>query len=490
MLCKSSVFVRGLLIMALLGGSELSAQKLGATFDVITTAPRYDTYPSFDQCIAAINRMVNQSELDRAAWIDTAPHNFAGALEPLADSVRIVGNLCARPGLIDSLPREDAIDWSIALLRIGRGRDALRITNSLLDSLSPYERIRYATDIMQRFVNRRPVDLEYIDSVYERVNRESPRDSICLIGWMRGLRSSLYDRLRHPRTGPIREEFLATVDTALNNIAACPRDAVNMVMAGAVMHRARLTNLEGLDSLSQSTDAYRRYITGVVSRSTRGAINDYTNEAIGTQFPAISGDYWFQSRARPPFTPASYEGSEKFVRIEPHQRPVAGKINLIVRFGTNCHVSNPLVSGGRGSGFGIPERCEQTAASLRRLIIAHPDVELTIWVSTRGYLGRYVVNDSEEEARLWANYVFDHYRLPGVLVVSDTEFYRLDTPDNRRIDNPLEFEMAITKETKLQLAGVTVMMVDQDGKFVTAKSIHGEGESDFMEKIAAVKRRK
>jgi len=485
----NSVLLCGLVSAAVMIPAESArAQSLKATFDVVTRSPNYQAYASFDECSAAISRMVSQTTLDKELRTDTAPHNPRAITEPFNDSVRLVGMHCARQGLLDSLPRESAAEWALALLTIQRADQASRVMFALLDSLSPYEGLSVTMELFRQLGKRRPLNVNFVEQLYERVNRAAPRDSIYKLALLRGVRAAIYTRINDENVRSARMSFFETLDS-MPDWAGCPDDARKQLIALAVLHRVKESEDVWLDSLATGTDAYKRHLVTQFVKVSKGRVDGaLAHGEVGEEFPRATGDYWFESHARPPFTDTSYTSATKFHSTKSTVRPVRGKINLVARLGSNCHVLNQAPPWGRGVGVGFKDRCEQAAAVLRRLLIRHPDVELSIWVQARGGFGPYVEPDPEAEAHMWARYVFDHYRLPGTLFVEKVESYRLESPDNRRIDEPTTMVRSLL-DLGVRMQGSQVALVDQDGRIVTIGFILDEEEEVMHRKILALKRR-
>jgi hypothetical protein len=120
--------------------------------------------------------------------------------------------------------------------------------------------------------------------------------------------------------------------------------------------------------------------------------------------------------------------------IAPVSIPKSDRVTLLVFLNNACRDgSTPL--GGRLLDGG---ECWESYGVLRRIAARFPSLDVTVMTQTRGALGAYLTNDSIQEAELIRSLWHDYHKLPVNIGVSYTPFFRIQKPDNRRIDNPLE----------------------------------------------------
>ncbi|HEU4588167.1 MAG TPA: hypothetical protein VFS11_05950 [Gemmatimonadales bacterium] len=196
-----------------------------------------------------------------------------------------------------------------------------------------------------------------------------------------------------------------------------------------------------LDSLRHSTSAYLALQRALWQEA---AGNIRFPLPIGEVAPPIEAEFWFR---RNDTTVA---------------RPIAGKVNLVVFL-------NQIAC------FGINSRptCERIDARLRRLAQRFPALEITLVAQTRGFFSFAAPPAPGEEAALLQRSWLGERRLPGVLAVSTTDFWRLPAPDRRRIDRPTanasRYSFGRTAmNIGAQWQGVPSFLVDESGTIVHA----------------------
>lgn len=153
----------------------------------------------------------------------------------------------------------------------------------------------------------------------------------------------------------------------------------------------------------------------------------------GLQAPPLVGEFWYQRDNEAGLIERIAVDSNG----EPHkilsQRPLAGRNNLVIFF-KGCRQDKAMVqqTGQRYTGANQP--CDELYFVIRRLKQAYPDLEITLVIQTIGYFGHSSPLEPSEEADIISKWLLDYHQLPVTVVVNSTPYFRLQSPDGRRID--------------------------------------------------------
>jgi hypothetical protein len=196
-----------------------------------------------------------------------------------------------------------------------------------------------------------------------------------------------------------------------------------------------------LDSLRRGTPQYVALMRSFLTRLWGTQQAPSLLAPIGDRAAPIAGEFWF--RRERPNAP----------------RPTPGRVSLIVFFRGGCQAAISSLE----RKWANDDSCWSEAATLRRLALRFPALDITLVEHTRGYFASAALDTPAAEAewfRRWA----DAHRLPGALSVTVTPFRRLPDPDHRRVD-----ELAGNFKNYPRAIGVGVplaFLVDRNGVIV------------------------
>lgn len=474
-----------MLLSLILMTATASAQKPHINFSVITQEPNFSGYSSFDECAAAVDRMIVHTENSEPLLRDTASFDPLWYTRSYHDSVSSTAKKCITPDMISRLPVEFAPDFAHTLLRVGYNDEALNILEKFLNSLPADSALKAAAGFLGSLVESRPIDLGFVDRFYNLARGYSSDSLDYNLISLEIVRWRIYDNINHPDANSVLAEMVRR-NADIMKSGAIPAELRVMSSVVAFIITTRLYQDEIVDSLSVSTDAYTSILEVIWDSVSNGLDFNIPGQVAGKKFPVITSDYWFKSKAQPPYTSSSLSVSQGFAEIGQLVRPAPGRINLVVGFHGSCHRTTPVFSYGRSVELAY---CEKLAAGIRRVMIAYPEVQLTIVSKTYGAVGNHVELVPEAEAALLAGYFFDYYRLPGVLAVESTPFFRINDPDGRRVDSPTPLTEAL-EAAEIKLGNGGMVLVDQDGKAIVSDMLNGKTETTLLKYIEALGKRK
>lgn len=447
-----------------LGGPSLAHAQ--GYFTIPDTAPDYRSYRHIDECIAAISRLLAESETSNRVVSDTAASTRNNPNTTLPEHVIEYGAQCMEKVDPDTLSLEHADLWAGLLLKVNRDADAERIYLRLFEPLSFTERINRFSSVLFTFRSARPARQEMINTLYEMALAELPADSVV---WQMGFRVLMADVYVAIGNDTLAERF---IQEAIELGGALPRDSEARIMSARVLDRGVqwITEAEGLDSLRVSTDAFRRYREHHWGRLSPNPLP----EIIAKVVPEIEGDYWFRS---PPVTSMDAGG---------HTFPVPGKVNVIAFFEGGCHrESEKAVAAGRERETRV--NCRSLLAATRRIKERYPDVQIVIVSKTYGSVGASPPLEPADEARTLAEYFLAFNRLDAVLAVTETPHFKISKIDGRRIDQPTANDMNYNIEGHPLSRHATFLLTDGEGKLFHVGSLSSPfGDEVLMRKIGAV----
>lgn len=206
-----------------------------------------------------------------------------------------------------------------------------------------------------------------------------------------------------------------------------------------------------LDSLKASTQSYADLAFDNWARTDAG--NADRNEfPIGAEAKPLESEFWLTA-------------SDSIPQSAPdHPRPANGRISLIYFMNNSCPTIN----------------CWESYASLNRIYKAFPELEITIVTQTLGFFQNQVPPPPEVEARLYKQWLLDFHKLPAVLAVSETAFWRLHEPDRRRINEPTENRVNYTFG-QWQPTGRVGYLIDDSGKVIYVAMVNQDSERKFKD---------
>ncbi len=165
------------------------------------------------------------------------------------------------------------------------------------------------------------------------------------------------------------------------------------------------------DSLGKSTGAYI-----ALQRDNWVRANKASSDEIAIPFGVVA----------PPIEGAFRFGNDTSA---PH-RPTKGKVSLIM-FVDDFQMKTKSFS---PQAWCTPA-CFDALATTKRLAHRFPELEVTLVAHTRGFFREVAPPAPAEEANWLQRYLLGYHNVPASLVIEQTDFWRMDAPDLRRIDN-------------------------------------------------------
>lgn len=286
---------------------------------------------------------------------------------------------------------------------------------------------------------RSEISLEFYDMLWEL---RSDIPSIILVRSLTGITNAAWNNY------DATEIYHQTVSRVLELVKFIPDDEweEQAGLEGSILYMSsllRTRNDELLKALSVSTAAYndlfRELFQRDVGREDRS--QGLLNQAADEESARIHGDYWFPSHVSGEF-------------------PIRNRVTYYMPIATSSLFSGGLMV---------------RAAGLRRLKAKFPELDIVITVQTSGSFLDLEPPDPETEAGYLHSYLKGFLKMPGVIAVTNTSFWRLPGYDRRRIN----------EQTLNQINNVREGIIDKEGNVV---SLAGQGRNleDTLEKIIEV----
>ncbi|HEU6451578.1 MAG TPA: hypothetical protein VFT57_09180 [Gemmatimonadaceae bacterium] len=446
---RVSAAIAGLLL-ALTSASAIAQ----TSFQWPDTAVDVVRYATVEQCLAASQRA--QEGVDRrdarVVWRDTMPPDHQRALSPAPAIVTETARRCAARFAGSTASPESFISLFELYLVAGRDADAAsllaRRLAALPDTATRVQRTAVVDTAIGIYLGAQPARVAAAEALLlERAQSRGDRiQSLAIYHQLMRSATRVGDSATARRAA---ERIVAAADSLTRDERESDEfeklaggeggeqlvfDALNVLSGDDVF----------LDSLRQGTAAYAAIKRANWLRATKGRFEalDYP---IGAKAPKLTADFWF---------PAGAASSP---------RPASGEISLIVFLPGHC------MQYGSSEGTSSFGGCANLFAQLHRLTKRFPDLDVTIAAQTKGHF-YYEKPPSPEEEAEWIRKWMEGYDVQGAIAVSTTPFWRLPSPDNRRID---QFDKAPNvknysfKGIWRPMSGLKVL-VDQDGRIVAA----------------------
>lgn len=414
-------------------------------------------YATVEECLALTGRVRDSVEQSDALWRDTIALTPALARAPLPPVVTETARRCSARFAPQRVPLADFAPHLQLLLLAGRDSDAAALITRRLAAVAPKggsERAGVLDTVIMAYMGfayashdgleAQPVRLAAVEpfvAAYARMDGVVPLEerlgAYVNFTWAARLAG---DTARARRGA---EAYFATV-------RATPPAELRRDYQPGFFDFQLLRQLAGaalLDSARRGSASYLSLLGSLWTRATGQPPEALRFLPIGKPAPPITADYWF---ARADTTAP---------------RPTKGKMSLIVFLDQRCL----YVLGGNG--------CWSTYAPLRRIAQRFPQLEITLVAGTHGYLSAMAPPAPAEEAKALAHWWLDERHLPGVLAVTTTQFWRLPSPDRRRIDRDRPNEVHYFGHMAQYMPG-QAFLVDRSGIVVHMMTLWGQSHSD------------
>lgn len=476
-----------------------SAQTL---FEWPDTAVDFSAYSTIEECRAAATRVelrvASQEAIATGIWRDTMPPDPDEGLRRLPAAVAEVARRCMAPfARADSVRIADykilvplylAAGWDdkaealverrIAAIEPGTDDELAAVLDTVIGVLhgrKEYLVLEASSGAKDDLVQ--PPRLALIDSV---VARHLPRVSdpvkrlrtywkLVELGWDR-------DRERLHRIAEQMMEFADSLtESDRERFLAYLQDKYQLPEGNEVFENRvrgllhihyRLRRKEALDSLRKSTGAYVRFERETWRQATGWPPETYVfGEPLGERAPTLQGDFWLGC------------GDDC------GPRPATGRVSLVVFLSPGDCPEADVVDSARGS-KPMYGNCARYLVPLRRVAERFPAVEVTVVARTHGYF-KYLKEHITPavEAELTGKWL-DSFGVRAALAVTETEYWRLPSPDGRRIEQESENHKNYGFGGSWKGAHHNgAFLIDQDGIIVRSTVLDRQWEAEFVELI-------
>ena len=171
-------------------------------------------------------------------------------------------------------------------------------------------------------------------------------------------------------------------------------------------------------------------------------------------------------------------------------RPTRGKVSIVVFLYGGCRAESPVVVGKVRESFRTGD-CLAAYTMLHRLARQFPEVEITIASRTIGYVGDTRPLTPAEEADVLQSWWLGFHRLPATLIIENTQFFRLEKYDRRRIDLPADnaTRYLFGNERASEIGNKYALLIDADGTVLDADHLVPWTEKRFRELLEIITKR-
>jgi hypothetical protein len=409
-----------------------------------------------EECLAISGRLRDSVEQNGAAWLDTVPLTSLEARASAAAPVAEVAQRCGARFVASSAPLSDFAPLVQLYLLAGRDADAASLISRRLQSVSSgAERERAAvldTAISAYLspstpagnVNAQPARLTAGESLVSELGKLTTAAP-----WV--MRMQAYSKLmdaaqRLDDTACARRAAhgIVTIANSLQSTDRRKNDFADNVRGTIYPAHEVLDELAAQDSLRRSTAGFVAIKRANWAKATGESFEAYVFP-IGQQAPPIEADFSF------------HLGDAQVTR------PTKGKNALVVFL-------NEL----RCVDLTFGPRCFSAYAQLRRLAQRFPELEITLVAMTHGYLGTRPPMPPAAEADTLSHWWMEQDQLPGALMVTATDFWRLPSPDRRRIDRDVAnvTHYSFGKNWRVpELGDAPAFLVDRGGTIVDVSDL-------------------
>ncbi len=446
-------------------GQTIGAQTRFSTRD---TVPDISKYVSVEECLAGLDRVIEAEKFKLSYWADTVELVGREEFNPTPVPAQKFSSACLAKFNPDSVNIDTYRLWIRLYLGAGNDTAALLIAQRKL-SLSSWNAVdssnsreRVIDGLLYEYSHARPFRTELIHSLIDSYieGRDIPTS-------LKSLVSLYFSKARYELlTGDTvaSKSWASKILSLIDSIPHSGNDSEFMkeVAPGSIAAAREIIESESLlDSLRISGHSYamlrRSFWKDVTDRS---LANEYVR-MIGEKASPLVGDFKY-SRNGDNFNSLQNASG---IGIS---SPAHGKVSLVVFLYGGCRPESPQ------AGMRSPHAamCLDSYTILHRLAKNYPDVEITIVTRTMGYLGELGPLTPEDEAEKMRWWWIENHKLPGTLIIANTEYFKLPGLDRRRIDSPDEnvanYSYLSSQRASGNIYNKTVYLVDSDGTILEA----------------------
>jgi hypothetical protein len=479
-LCKGHRWFASIILLVCAVAPSLNAQTRFAPRD---TAPHVERYQSPEECVVAAERVTSQLRMALPFWPDSMPFTRSELLDSVPEPVVTVVRRCIQKFNPDSVNILDYDLWMRLYLMIGKDNIASSLAQRRLamvewdakDSLN--DRNTVLLTIIERYGLAKPIRLSLLKGVksyYEGKNRPAKVEQL-LTGY-----NVLFQYHKNANDS-------VTARSLANDIVAVSQQMTDADKSTSFyIRRGQSIVANALDFLSHAAllDSLRKSPVAYVAakqanwNKAGGSQGSSMPTAIGKKASPLIGEFVFSPNGEP------------LAASSPIVRPTPGKVSIVVFLYGGCRAESP-VSPGAKTRPSFSAQCQDTYAVMHRLAREFPEVEMTIASKTLGYVGDTRPLTPAEEADVMKSWWLGYHKLPATLVVANTEFFRIEGYDRRRIDLPVEntTNYLFGHERTPEVENKQAFLIDVDGTILAAGSLIPKTEKEFREILKIITKR-
>ncbi len=449
-------------------------------FQLPEIPPDYAKYQTVEECLAASGRLSTTAQLQSTLIRDTTEFTRSERLDSLSPDAIAFARQCSAQFHPDTDSLGVYADWMRLYLSANRDDAAKTIvTRKLaLARWSPNDtfggRETVLKEMLDVYLNAKPIRWNDVLSISEKFDEpganRTPFQRIATYGSIFEVAEDIGDS--------VTQFVMANKIITLANTLTTEQKATQSYTGSAQFSVWRaldfVSRLEIMDSLRKSTGAYVALRRANWLKAA-GSANERMPARIGEHAQPLVADFWFADSV-----------TQMTSTLSP--RPTPGKVALVL-FLRGCREEIHWFGGEPGSRSSYRQPCWDTYATVRRLARRYPSLEVTIVSQTTGYVGDVGPLVPTKEAAMLQSMWLGYNRLPGLLGVVNTEFFRLEGLDHRRIDQPVLNNENYSFGDHQEVPSMAAYLIDRDGTVLLAVGQNRTNERTFRELLDAVMRR-
>ena len=446
-------------------------------FQPADTTPDLSRYRTVDECLAATRRVTETARLSLTVWSDTSEYLINEPLDSLPASVISTARQCSAPFRPETVALNAYRDWMKLFLLANRDTEADILMRRGIDSVRQQGHqdslIGVLYTSMRAYIEARPTRWDKVLSIGLMFEGSDVKPSG---RQLLGAYIMQFDAAEGVNDTATRRRFAEKIVAAAN---ALPAEQKAEAWYGSTRYRVTaaldfLSHLALMDSLRHSSTAYVA-LKRANWETVRGKNRDPLPAFVGKQAVPVVADFWFAPDRGP------------LAAGETPSRPTRGKVALVI-FLRGCRAETSI--------FNEPVQrqsyrgdCWEQYAIMHRFAQRFPNLEMTLVAQTSGYLGESSPVTSQAEADILQKWWLGFHRLPATLAVATTPFFRLDPPDRRRIDEPVENAVNYLFGEGQKMFPRVGYLVDKDGMVLYSGYFGRQTERYLREILDVVMRR-
>lgn len=432
------------------------------------TTPDLSRYNTVEECLAGSNRVAFSHKKELLHWSDTLELLGGEEFDSLPAPVYQFSYRCLEK--FDSKSEPDKLYrlWISLYLKAGNDDAARSIANRKLaasswrgeDTTAGLENI--FNTVIREYTAARPYRSELIEELFD-MYLEGPK------------RPTLLDHLSMLNLHRIRHELRLGDSTSGKSHAR--RTLLLVDSLGGLKENRKFMQKDGpeliaslreiiehntlMDSLRVSGQAYANFKLSLWENVTGGSKVEFVR-VLNEKAKPLSADFLFAENGERIATlgDATHESD-----LTESTFPALGKVSLVIFLYGGCQEDSPGNTGKVRTSHAVT--CLAEYSILKRIAKNYPDLSISIVSRTMGYLGQLGPLAPEEEANMLNEWWHKHHQLPGPLLVTNTQYFRLPGYDRRRIDNPddnvMKYAFLSYQRDRQEVGNKMIYLIDSDG---------------------------